>query len=105
MKITVTNIQEEDGYKVEHFSIEVDGRIGQGSIIVSNNEPAYLERIDIDVAHRNKGFGTAALYAIKEKYGDFYAAPDNPDCQRLLERIGTETYGYEVDQGYGVYEI
>ena len=71
-------------------------------------EPIYLERIDIDEAYRNQGYGTQALRQIAQEYGHIYFAADNADCQRLYERIAdrcTLPNADYVDQGFGVYEL
>jgi RimJ/RimL family protein N-acetyltransferase len=95
------------------FDIIVDGIVvGTGSMIEYEDGDRYLERIDIDEDHRGQGYGTSALYALRDLYGTYYLAPDNADAQRLYERIGCEvsgsvydTFGYAIDQGFGVYEV
>jgi ribosomal protein S18 acetylase RimI-like enzyme len=97
------------------FDIEVDGIIiGGGSMVEaeSDDDFNYLERLDIDEAHRNQGHGTAALYELAKVYGSYYLAPDNEDAQRLYERVADEikqgdydSFGFAIDQGFGVYEI
>ena len=95
------------------FGIEVDGIIiGGGSMIEDEDGTSYLERIDIDEEHRNQGHGTKALYKIREAYGTYFLAPDNEDAQRLYERVADEmkqadydSFGFAIDQGFGVYEI
>ena len=97
-------IQEKNG----RFKVEVDGRIvGEGIMVAgeTEDEMAYLERIDIQ--ERNKGYGTKALYELLEIYGPFFTAPDNPGCKRWMERHLDEHNGegWPVDQGYGVHEL
>ncbi len=75
-------------------------------------EYAHLERIDIDEAHRGKGYGSAAIEAMRKAFGRVVAAPDSEDSQRLYERIGElvidrrgdmeECY---LDVGFGVFEF
>lgn len=75
-------------------------------------EYAHLERIDIDEDCRGRGYGSAAIEAMREEYGRIVAAPDSEDSRRLYERIGDlveDTRG-DMDEtylcvGFGVYEI
>lgn len=98
------------------YEIVADGTaVGTIEIIDSfndNNDVCYVERIDIDEAHRNHGIGTKVLADVLYEELGYYTvvvAPDNSDAQRLYERIGTEgynEYGLDyMDQGYGVYSI
>lgn len=99
----------------ELFDIELDGQIiGCGSMIEAeeDDEAAYLERLDIDEGHQNKGYGTKALRLLRKVYGPFFTAPDSEDAQRFYDRVGCEMrvqqysdYGFAVDQGFGVYEF
>ena len=75
-------------------------------------EYSHLERIDIDEDSRGKGYGSAAIEAMRKAYGRIVAAPDSEDSQRLYARIGEEvldTTGDKeecyLDVGFGVYEI
>ena len=94
------------------FDIVVDGTIIGGGNIDQDESGAYLERIDIEEEHQGQGHGTKALYEIAEVYGDYYLAPDNEDAQRLYERVAEpmsqedyDSFGFAIDQGFGVYEI
>lgn len=107
----MTIIQKENG----RFEIEVNGiTIGEGSMELAETEDdfAYLERIDIEKEHRGQGYGTKALYALKETYGSYFFTPDNEDAARLYERVADrisdaecDKWGFAVDNGWGVYEI
>ena len=75
-------------------------------------EYAHLERIDIDEDSRGKGYGSAAIEAMRKAFGRIVAAPDSEDSQRLYARIGDQvldTTGFMeevyLDVGYGVYEF
>jgi ribosomal protein S18 acetylase RimI-like enzyme len=95
------------------FDIAVGGVVvGCGSMMEYEDGDRYLERIDVDEEHRGRGYGTGALYALRDLYGTYYLAPDNASAQRLYERVGTQvsssvydTFGYAIDQGFGVYEV
>jgi len=95
------------------FSIEVEGTIiGGGSMIEDDTAMSYLDGIEILEEHRNQGHGTKALYKIREAYGTYFLAPDNEDAQRLYERVADEmkqadydSFGFAIDQGFGVYEM
>ena len=97
------------------YEIELEGNIiGGGSMIEAENEEDfnYLERIDIDEEHRGRGYGTKALYALKEVYGEYFLSPDNEDAKRLYEKVADEIkqsdydrFGFAIDNGFGVYEI
>lgn len=96
---------------VEHMiTAHVGGvDVGGASVIVYDNGDAYIERVDIDGGHRNRGYGTAMLKQLAAMYGDVYLAPDNDDARRLYARLGDDvtskgSWGY-VDQGFGVYAI
>lgn len=108
MKLTLNKIssRDEDSYIANLYHIIVDGEnIGSVSTM-EDEESIYIERIDVDEAFQNRGYGTAALRIFSEMASTVYLAPDNKDAQRLYERIGCETYSFpEVDQGFGVYEI
>lgn len=76
------------------------------------NTHNYLERIDIDEQYRGHSIGTSALYAVKEMFGPFILSADNEDAARLYDRIGSpmkqhdyDSYGFAIDNGYGVFEI
>ena len=105
---TVKIIQKEHGL----FDIEADGQIiGCGSMMV-DEDSCYLERIDIDEEHRGKGYGTQALYLLRDIYGTYYLAADNADAKRLYDRIADEMpkaeydrWGFAIDQGFGVHVI
>lgn len=77
-----------------------------------NTEYTHLERIDIDEDSRGKGYGSAAIEAMRKAYGRIVAAPDSEDSQRLYARIGEEVIDTNGDKeevylcvGFGVYEI
>lgn len=99
----------EDTYEVAYYDINLDGiTIGQLDVMVEDDQPAYVERIDIDPEYQNKGYGTKVLYTLSNLYDGILVAPDNADAQRLYERIGTlcnYEYADYVDRGYRVYEI
>jgi len=92
------------------FDIKISNQaIGCGSMI-EDDSGCYLERIDIDLQHRGKGYGTQALHQLRNIYGSYYLAPDNADAKRLYDRIcdkmDFDTYsrfGFAIDQGFGVY--
>lgn len=104
-------IEKENG----KFEIEVIGVVvGEGNMELAETEQdfAYLERIDIAEEHRGQGHGTKALNALKETYGTYYFTPDNEDAARLYERVAGkisdteyDKWGFAVDNGWGVYEI
>jgi GNAT superfamily N-acetyltransferase len=99
-----------DGKHVGTTTVEkFHGEDAYGDII---EEYVHLERIDIDDEHQRKGYGTAAIKALAEKFGALVAAPDNEDARRLYERIGEDAYEVGstkdewmlyLDLGYGVY--
>ena len=75
-------------------------------------EYAHLERIDIDEDFRGKGYGSAAIEAMRKAYGRIVAAPDSEDSQRLYERIGEPMFDFDGDReechldiGFGVYDF
>ena len=75
-------------------------------------EYAHLERIDIDEDSRGKGYGSAAIEAMRKAYGRIVAAPDSEDSQRLYALIGEEVLDTRGDMeecylcvGFGVYEF
>lgn len=99
---------EEDTYKAISFSILVSGQTVGGCSVMVDEDYAYCERIDIYDEYQRKGYGTAALYELSSRYAGIVVAPDNPDAQRLYERIGSVWDGDSaayIDQGYGVYRI
>lgn len=94
------------------FDIEVDGQIVGGGSMMVDEDSSYLERIDIDEEHRGKGYGTQALYLLRDIYGPYYLAADNEDARRLYDRIADEMpqveydrWGFAIDQGFGVHVI
>ena len=127
MKIELreTRRQSEDTYESIGYAIELDGvEIGSATVIASEGQTAYIERIDIDEAHRGQGCGTAALEQLSDSFGGIYIAPDSADSQRLYARLGRQVsglyydeeyedevmmtsgdYADDLDQGFGVYEI
>lgn len=103
--IKETARNQEDSYEAINFNIIENGiTVGYASVMVDDSS-AYCERIDIDEEYRNRGYGTAALRDLSEKFHGIIVAPDNEDAQRLYERIGYETSDDMYDQGFGVYEI
>lgn len=99
---------EEDTYKAISFSILVSGQAVGGCSVMVDEDYAYCERIDIYDGCQGEGYGTAALYELSSQYMGIVVAPDNPDAQRLYERIGSVWGGDSaayIDQGYGVYRI
>jgi len=99
------------------FDILADGkRVGEATLIKyykdGDTEYTRLEPIDIDEAHRGKGFRTATIKTMNRLYGRIVAAPDSEDSQRLYERIGklvVDTTGDKEEcylcVGFGVYEF
>ena len=109
MKLVETKISEIDYGVWASYNIEVDGVVIGEVSINEYDDGAYIERMDIDEQHRNKGLGRQAAEMIASKYDDTYAAPDSEDAQRFWARIGEEvdsdnSYSY-LDQGYGVYKF
>lgn len=103
-----TRSTDEGSYTAMAYVMKLDGQeIGWASLSVSEN--AYCERIDIDEAHRNQGYGTAFLRALASEFGSVFVAPDNEDAQRLYDRLGWDVSDkddwWAIDQGFGVYEI
>lgn len=105
-----------DEYDYYGYDIIVNGqKVGTIEIVDhfnEDNDVCYIERIDIDEAHRNQGIGTKVLTDVLREELGYYtvvAAPDNADAQRLYERLGVAGYNaYDLDymdQGYGVYCI
>lgn len=83
--------------------------VGGASVIVYDDGDAYVERVDIAVGYRNRGYGSAMLKRLAAMYNGIYLAPDNDDARRLYARLGDDvtskgSWSY-VDQGYGVYAI
>jgi GNAT superfamily N-acetyltransferase len=103
-KISTT---EEDSYIYEVYAAYVDGQEVGSASVMTDEKSTYVDRIDIDEAHRNHGYGTAFLMALRGIYGGLVLAPDNEDARRLYDRLGTDVSRdyWMVDQGYGVYEI
>lgn len=71
-----------------------------------------LDFIDIDEAHRGKGYGSAAIGAMRKTFGRIVAAPDSEDSQRLYESIGEPMFDFDgdmeecyLDIGFGVYDF
>ena len=97
------------------FTIEVNGlEVGAGYMMMAESEDdfTYLERLDINEEHQNKGYGTQALRSLREQIGNYYLSPDNEDAKRLYERLGQEIddndynrFGFAIDNGFGVYEM
>ena len=84
--------------------------VGEMTIIVYDDNTAYLERIDVDEGKRGRGYGTQMLKHAAGYADTVYIAPDNADAQRLYNRVGSQmrsdyydAYGFAIDQGYGVY--
>lgn len=101
--------REEDTYTSIGYVMLLDGQeIGWASVQVDSSS-AYCERIDIDEANRNHGFGTELLRSLSDEFGSIFVAPDNEDAQRLYDRLGYDVTDkgdwWAVDQGFGVYEI
>ena len=103
-----------EGFKTFEEVILVDGQeVGKAYTIVppadANYDEVYIESLDIEEEFRNSGYGTQALLALKEKYGDVYLAPTDENNKRLYERLGEKVSGEDrydaIDQGYGVYLI
>ena len=95
------------------FDILADGkRVGAATLIRyykdGDTEYTRLDCLDIDEAHRGKGFRTAAIKTMHSFYGRIVAAPDSGDSRRLYERIGKLVIDKEechLDRGFGVYEF
>ena len=102
------------------LDILADGkRVGEAITTVCHGEDlkylleyAHLNCIDIDEAHRGKGYGTEAIELMRKFYGRIVTAPDSEDSRRYFERIGepaVDTTGALaeafLDVGFGVYEI
>ena len=112
IKLTKTYERQEDSYKNESFDITVNGAVVGSADLMTDENSTYIERIDINEEHRNKGFGTAAIKTISRMYSTVFCAPDNEDARRLYERIGSEmnsedynAFGFAIDQNFGVYEF
>ena len=93
----------------ENFEIVVDGeKVGFAAVKMWNDGSALIERIDIDDAQQNRGYGSEAIRKISAEHDTCYIVPDNTDAQRLYERIGYETEDdlwCSLDQGFGVYRV
>ena len=98
------------------LDILADGAIvGEATLIRYHGEDgeikySHLERIDIAEESRGKGYGSAAIEAMRKAYGRIVAAPDSEDSQRLYERIGEPMFDFDGDReechldiGFGVY--
>lgn len=103
--IKETSRTQEDSYEAISFDIIENGITVGGASVMVDEKSAYCERIDIDEAYRNNGFGTAALYELSSMFHGIIVAPDNEDARRLYDRIGYESSDDMYDQGFGVYEI
>lgn len=100
---------EEDSYTNILYTMVNDGReIGWASVMV-DSKSAYCDRIDIEEASRNHGFGTEMLRYLSNEFGGIVVAPDNEDAKRLYERLGYDVTDKEdwwtIDQGFGVFAI
>jgi len=106
IEFTKTQVIEEDSYTYEMYEIIADSvKVGAFSLMI-DDESTYLERIDIEEEHQNKGYGTAAILKIARTFNEVFTAPDNENAQRLYKKIGVESSKHEeVDQGFGVYEF
>jgi len=106
ISIIETDRCKEDSYTGIIMDIVNDGNtVGHMSLMV-DEKSCYLERIDITPSEQGKGYGSSAMQLLTRMYNTVYAAPDNPDSQRLFARIGEPYEADEanyVDQGYGVY--
>jgi len=92
------------------FDIKVFGQVIGGGSMMEDEDDCYLERLDIDEAHRGQGYGTQALYALRDIFGTYYLAADNEGAHRLYSRVAWEMssedynrFGFAIDQGYGVH--
>lgn len=99
--------QEDDSYSYEMYAASVDGTEVGCASVMTDEKSTYVDRIDIYEAHRNHGYGTAFLLALRGVYGSLVIAPDNEDARRLYDRLGDDVSRdyWMVDQGFGVYEI
>lgn len=107
VEIRKINTQNEDSYTYYMYTASIDGQdIGSASVM-TDDKSTYVDRIDIDEAHRNHGYGTAFLMALRGIYGRLVIAPDNEDARRLYDRLGEDVSRdyWMVDQGLGVYAI
>lgn len=85
-----------------------DTKVGATSVVSWADGTALIERLDIDEAHRNNGFGTQAIELISSGFDECYIVPDNADAARLYARLGSETYEepwLHLDQGFGVFKV
>lgn len=109
LKVIESSRYSEDTYEAISYEITLDGTvIGWATVYDGEDGTSYVERIDIEEAHRNHGYGTEALNALSDIFGEIIIAPDNEDAQRLYDRLGREYTGEiadYLDQGYGVYRI
>lgn len=101
---------EGDWETIEHTIMSGDTPAGKAYIITKEDEDeSYLEDITIDEAHRNLGYGTAAIKALAAKYRYIYFAPTDENNKRLYERIAQEEPAYKdhdaIDQGFGIYYL
>lgn len=107
MEVKEVMRQQEATYEAIAYEAILEGvTIGYATVMVGDGG-AYLERIDINEEYRGQGHGTAFINRLAAEYGSIFAAPDNPDSQRLFERLGRDVSDkrWYVDQGYGVYEV
>ena len=83
-------------YESYNLSVMLDGKkIGYGYLYLFYDEDgdlsvAYVKDINIDEAYRNHGYGTSVLRQLSDKYDGIYICPDNPDAERLYDRLGRQ---------------
>ena len=83
-------------YESYNLSVMLDGKkIGYGYLYLFYDEDgdlsvAYVKDINIDESYRNHGYGTSVLRQLSDKYGGIYICPDNPDAERLYDRLGRQ---------------
>lgn len=106
IKLVERRMQDEGSYAAICYDITSGGEAaGVLTVIVSDESPAYIERIDIDEDKRGRGIGTTAIHIVADTYDGVALAPDSEDSARLYARIGREYDLPEIDQGYGVYIV
>lgn len=106
MELQERRFQDEDSYAAIGYAIIADGaEVGMMTVIVSEETPAYIERIDIDEDKRGHGIGTKAIRLAADSFDGVALAPDSEDSERLYKRIGRAYDLPEIDQGYGVYIV
>ena len=82
-------------YETYNLSVMLGGKkIGYGYLYLFYDEDgdvsvAYVKDININEEYRNHGYGTSVLQQLSEKYGEIYICPDNPDAERLYDRLGS----------------